>query len=250
AAPPHPMSRPLRELTARRLVQACGNLEIRQGTRVQALEASGAAVTGVRCAADDGQAESLTADLVIDASGRGTLTLDVLKSMGAALPEETSIGVDLTYATAVYDIPDDAPRDWLGLFPCPSARGSGRGALMLPLEGNRWIVTAGARHDEKAPADEAAFLAFAKQLRTPTLHEAIQHAQPRGGIMRYGFPESLFGHYERLPDFPRGLLPIGDAICRFNPVHGQGMSVATKEAGLLYRTLRSHAGEPDDLVSP
>ena len=55
------------------------------------------------------------------------LTLDALKSMGATLPGETAIGVDLTYATAVYDIPDDAPDDWKGLFRFPSARGSGRG---------------------------------------------------------------------------------------------------------------------------
>jgi 2-polyprenyl-6-methoxyphenol hydroxylase-like FAD-dependent oxidoreductase len=188
------------------------------------------------------------ADLVVDASGRGTLTLDVLRSMGEALPEETSIGVDLTYATAVYDIPDDAPHDWLGLFHFPSARGSGRGALMLPLEGHRWIVTVGARHDEKAPADEAAFLAFAKQLRTPTLHNAIQHAKLHGGITRYGFPESLFRHYERLPEFPRGLLPIGDAICRFNPVHGQGMSVAAMEACALKRVLARCAAERDSLA--
>src|SRR6185295_9711069 len=112
------MSRPLLELTVRRLVQAHG-IEIRQGCRVQALVASGAAVTGVLCASGDGKAESVPADLVVDASGRGTLTLDVLKSMGEALPEETSIGVDLTYATAVYDIPDDAPPDWLGLFHFP-----------------------------------------------------------------------------------------------------------------------------------
>src|SRR5678816_2395664 len=84
------MSRPLLELTVRRLVQAYGNVEIRPGWRVQALEARGAAVTGVRCAAGDGTAESLTADLVVDASGRGTLTLDALKSMGATLPGETS----------------------------------------------------------------------------------------------------------------------------------------------------------------
>jgi 2-polyprenyl-6-methoxyphenol hydroxylase-like FAD-dependent oxidoreductase len=135
----------------------------------------------------------------------------------------------------------------LGLFHFPSARGSGRGALMLPLEGNKWIVTAGARHDEQAPADEAGFLAFAKQLRTPTLHNAIQHAKLHGRILRYGFPESLFRHYERLPEFPRGLLLIGDAICRFNPVHGQGMSVAAMEASALRRVLAQRATERDPL---
>ena len=240
------MSRALLELTVRRLVQAHANIEIRQGCRVLGIVASGDAVTGVRYTGDGGKAETLPADLVVDASGRGTLTLDTLKSMGTALAEETEIGVDLNYATAVYDIPDDAPRDWLGLFVFPSVRGSG-GALMLPLEGKRWIITVGARHDEKAPADEAEFLAFAQKLRRPTLHNAIQHAKLHGGITRYGFPESLFRHYERLPDFPRGLVPIGDAICRFNPVHGQGMSVAAMEACALGRLLTQRSAEKDPI---
>jgi 2-polyprenyl-6-methoxyphenol hydroxylase-like FAD-dependent oxidoreductase len=68
-----------------------------------------------------------------------------------------------------------------------------------------------------------------------------------GGILRYGFPESLFRHYERLPDFPRGLLPMGDAICRFNPVHGQGMSVAAMEACALGRVLAQRTAEKDPI---
>src|SRR5262245_42772410 len=110
------MSRPLLELTARRLVQAHARVEIRPRCRVQGLVTSGPAVTGVQYAAADGQTETLSADLVIDASGRGTLTLDTLSAMGAVRPEETEIGVDLHYATAVYDIPGDAPGDWKGLF--------------------------------------------------------------------------------------------------------------------------------------
>ena len=167
----------------------------------------------MRWAGGDGRVESLAADLVVDASGRGTLTLDALKSMARALPAETTIGVDLNYGTAVYDIPGDAPADWQGLFVFPAVRGAG-GAILLPLEGKRWIVTIGTRHDEKAPADEAAVLAFAQRLRQPTLHDAIRRATPRGPVTRFGFPESLFRHYERLGDFPPGLLPIGDYIGR------------------------------------
>jgi 2-polyprenyl-6-methoxyphenol hydroxylase-like FAD-dependent oxidoreductase len=241
------MSRPLLELTVRRLVQMHDRIEIRQRCRVLSLGASDDAVTGVQYADSSSTVNTLTADLVVDASGRGTLTLDTLKSMGHALAEETEIGVDLNYATAVYDIPDDAPGDWLGLFVFPSVRGSG-GALLLPLEGKRWIITVGARHDEKAPADEVGFLTFAQRLRRPTLHNAIEHAKLHGRILRYGFPESLFRHYERLPDFPRGLLPIGDAICRFNPVHGQGMSVAAMEACALRRVLAQRSAETDPLA--
>jgi hypothetical protein len=75
------------------------------------------------------------------------------------LPEETIIGVDLAYATAIFAIPDDAPGDWKGVF-CfrPGGRGS-RGSLMLPLEGHRWIVTVGGRHGDIPPGDEAGFMA-------------------------------------------------------------------------------------------
>jgi 2-polyprenyl-6-methoxyphenol hydroxylase-like FAD-dependent oxidoreductase len=243
------MSRSLLELTVRRLVQTRANLEIRQRCRVQDLVAreDGAAVTGVRFADGDGKAETLSADLVVDASGRGTLTLEHLQSIGRALPEETTIGVDVTYATAVFDIPEDAPHDWKGVFCFPSAGRKSHGALMLPLEGRRWIVTVAGRHDDKAPGDEAGFMAFAQQLRAPTIYNAIKHAKRLGEIARFGFPASTYRHYERLDHFPRGLLPLGDAVCRFNPVHGQGMSVAAQEARALGQLLAQRATEPEPL---
>jgi hypothetical protein len=87
------------------------------------------------------KSETLGADLSIDASGRGTLTLGLLESIGHALPEATTIGVDLAYATAVFAIPENAPPDWKGVFSFSQAPQSSRGALLLPLEGERWIVT-------------------------------------------------------------------------------------------------------------
>jgi len=233
------MSRPLVELTVRRRVQETPSIELRTGCQVQGLVPSpdGAAVTGVRYTSPSGTEETVAADLVIDASGRGTPTLDALAAMGRTAPAETTIGVDLGYASAVFAIPDDAPKDWKGAFCLPGAGRASRGSLMLPLEGHRWIATVGGRHGDQPPGDEAGFMEYAQALRTQTIYSAIKHAKRLGEIARFRFNESVLRHYQRLENFPRGVLPIGDAICRFNPIYGQGMSVAAQEAVALRRLL-------------
>ncbi|MGH7304725.1 MAG: FAD-dependent monooxygenase [Candidatus Rokuibacteriota bacterium] len=212
------------------------------------LRPDGAAVTGVRYTDAAGRTETAGADLVIDASGRGTPTLDALAALGRIPPAETTIGVDLAYASAVFAIPDDAPKDWKGVFCFPGAGRASRGSLMLPLEGHRWIATVGGRHGDIPPGDEAGFMEYAKGLRTPTIYNAIKHAKRLGDIARFRFNESVLRHYQRLEDFPRGVLPIGDAICRFNPIYGQGMSVAAQEAVALRRLLALRARERDPLA--
>ena len=89
---------------------------------------------------------------------------------------------------------------------------------------------------------------YAKGLRTQTLYDAIRHAKRQGDIARFRFNESVLRHYQRIASFPRGVLPIGDAICRFNPIHGQGMSVASQEAVALGRSLARRAAEKDPMA--
>jgi len=230
-------------------VCAYANIEVRQRCRVQACvaRADGAAVTGVRCRLADGKSTTLDADLVIDASGRGTLTLGLLTSLGWALPEETTIGVDLAYATAVFAIPATAREDWKGVFCFAQVPKTNFAALLLPMEGQRWIVTVGGRHGHAPPGDADGFMACVQQLRTPTIYNAIKHARRLGEIARFQFPASEYRHYEQLEAFPRGLLPIGDALCRFNPVYGQGMSVAAQEARALGQLLATRATERDPM---
>ena len=105
-------------------------------------------------------------------------------------------------------------------------------------------------HGQLVPENVGEFIAFAKTLRTQTIHDAIKDAVPIGPIHRFGFPGSMRRHFERLDSFPDHLLPVGDAICRFNPAFGQGMSVAAQEVGVLKRLIEARALDADPLKGP
>jgi 2-polyprenyl-6-methoxyphenol hydroxylase-like FAD-dependent oxidoreductase len=242
------MTRPLLEFVARRLVQRECNVVLNAHCRVTAcLEApDGRAVRGVRYESAHGQSHELAADFVIDASSRGALTLDLLDSIGLPRPERTEIGIDLRYATAMFEIPFIAPPDWRAILHRPSVHNC-RGGLLVPVENNCWQVNLTALHGEPVPESVAEFIAFAKTLRTQTIHDAIAGATPIGPIRRFAFPSSIRRRFETLERFPDRLLPLGDVICQFNPAFGQGMSVAAQEAGALKRLLAARAAEAHPL---
>ena len=233
------LSRPLIEFVTRQRVEQQGTIALRPRCRVLELVASDdqTAVTGVRYEDADGLVSILAADLIIDASGRGALSLALLDSIGAARPAETEIGIDITYASAIFDIPGDAPAEWKGLVHVPLPPMNSRGALILPMENRRWIVSLGGAHGDAPPGDLDGFIAYTKGFRTSTIYDSLRHATQAGDIARFSFPSSVRRHYQRLERFPRGLIPVADAICRFNPAFGQGMSVAAQEACVLQRLL-------------
>jgi 2-polyprenyl-6-methoxyphenol hydroxylase-like FAD-dependent oxidoreductase len=241
------MTRPLLEFVVRRAVQRESNIALNAHCRVtRFLEAPGKdAVAGVHYEHGN-RSHKLAADLVVDASSRGALTLDFLDSVGLPKPEETEIGIDLRYATATFEIPSVDPPDWRAVLHRPSVHNC-RGGLLVPVEEKCWQVNLTALHGEAVPESVAKFVAFAKTLRTQTIHDAIAGARPVGRIYRFGFFSSLRRHFATLERFPDHLLPLGDAICRFNPAFGQGMSVAAQQAGALRRLLEARTSNADPL---
>jgi 2-polyprenyl-6-methoxyphenol hydroxylase-like FAD-dependent oxidoreductase len=241
------LSRPAIERVCRRRLEEEPNVDIRSRARVVGLVASAdrGAVAAVRYQ-DEGEAvHELTADLVVDASGRAIPTLSFLDSIGAPKPKQTEIGVDVGYASAIFD-PSEASRDWMGLFHFGMPPGEGRGALIFPIENGRWVVTVARRPGGEMPSDIESLLAYTRTLRTTTAWEALRTAKPVTAVARYGFPASLRRHFHEL-DLPRGLVPVADSICRFNPLFGQGMSVAAMEAVMLGKLLAARRSLRDPL---
>jgi len=242
------MTRPLLEFVVRRLIERQSNIALISHCRVtQLLESPDrTAVTGVRYDDADGRGTELAADFVVDASSRGTLTLELLDRVGLPRPEERQIGIDLHYATAMFRIPSSAPPDWRAVLHRPSAQ-SGRGGLLVPVENDCWQVNLTRVHGGIAPENVPDFIAFARTLRTQTIYAAIKDAVPLGPIYRFVFRCSIRRRFEALERFPDHLLPLGDAICRFNPAFGQGMSVAAQQACALRQLIEARMSNADSL---
>jgi 2-polyprenyl-6-methoxyphenol hydroxylase-like FAD-dependent oxidoreductase len=241
------MSRPLIEHVVRQRLRKHTNVMLLDRCRVLDLVADDdGSVTGVQCGVVDGPVRSLRADLIIDASARGSLTLALLNAIGLPQPEQTEIGIDIVYATATFAAAEP-PANWKMAITFPDNPSSGKAGYLFPIEGGRWTALVSERHVAMPPDSVEGFLELTRQLRTSTIYDTLKHAKPVDKVHRFGFAESSWRHYERVEAFPRGLLPIGDAICRFNPIYGQGMTVAIQEACALKNLLATQAGHKDPL---
>ncbi len=224
-------TRPLLERAIRRRVLQDARIELR-GESVAGLILDGGRTTGVRTSS-----EAVLADLVVDASGRGSQLPAWVAEHGYSPPRVSEVEIDLGYASRLYRIPRSRTRDWdvMAIYPKPPH--STKAAVIFPVEGDRWIVTAGGSVGDHPAGDEAGFMAFLDALDQPDLAQAIRGAEPVSPIWTMRFPRESRLFYEQMHPRPRGVVVIGDALCSFNPLFGQGVSVAALEALALDRAL-------------
>jgi 2-polyprenyl-6-methoxyphenol hydroxylase-like FAD-dependent oxidoreductase len=233
------------EKCIRRRVMARQRIVLRGGFRVEALcwDRTAGQVTGVsgrpRSSSPQADAETIFADLVVDASGRASNIAARLTDIGFPPPRALVVEGHLSYTSRLYHhTADDADGDWSGTMEYTYAPHVRRGGVLVTVEGKRRQVALIGAAGESAANDEAGFLDFARRLRNPLFAESITGATPAGPIYRMLNLKNQWTPYHRMRRWPDRLLCMGDVICALNPVYGQGMTVAGMQTLILRDLLK------------
>jgi flavin-dependent dehydrogenase len=227
-------SRPLLDWAVHAQLAHAVSLDVLEDHEAAGLVPNGRDVAGVRLRSG----ETMAADLVVDATGRRSRAPAWLAALGYPAPPETLVDPLLGYASRYYAIPDGFDPGWKALYLQADPPATRRTGGLFPQEGGRWICSLSGAGRDYGPTDEEGFLDFAKGLRDPVLYEAIRAAEPLSPITGFRRTANHRRHYERLPAWPHGFVVMGDAACAFNPIYGQGMTVAALSALALDECLR------------
>ncbi|MER6340402.1 FAD-dependent monooxygenase [Streptomyces tendae] len=236
-------TRALVDWTVRAAVLEHPRIEVRR-VAADGLTGSAGRVRGVRVSGPDGEAD-LDADLVVDASGRGTRIVTWLDGLGLSGVRTRTVDSGLVNASRVYRVPAGAERFPLTIVQAdPYVSRPGRSAMVMPVEGDRWLVSCGGTRGGEPPADAEGFLRYTLDLPDPIVGRLISGAEPLTDVHVSRSTSNVRHYLDKAPHWPEGLVVLGDALGTFNPAYGQGMSVAAFGARVLGRELE-RAGGPD-----
>ncbi|MFI1418192.1 FAD-dependent oxidoreductase [Streptomyces sp. NPDC020731] len=239
-------TRDLLDFVLRSRVLADERVTLRQEATALDLEGDATVVTGVRIRTAD-EESILHADLVIDASGRGSRTPQWLAERGVPAVSERVVNAGVAYATRVYDAPEATREINFPLVNVQAnpAKAPGRGGIILPVEGNRWIVTLSGTRGGEPTDDPDGFVDFALGLDDPVIGELIKDARPLGDVTTTRATANRRRYYEQAERWPDGFVVLGDAVAGYNPVYGHGLTVAAQCALAVRDVLRTTGpGQP------
>jgi 2-polyprenyl-6-methoxyphenol hydroxylase-like FAD-dependent oxidoreductase len=232
------VSRPVLEFLVRRRVLEIPGVSLRDGFRVSGL---GQTADGWEVSGSTG--ETVLGDMVVDASGRGSRLPHWLTELGYSVPEPESVEAKLGYASRRYQGPEPPPLEsGLVIVATPE---SPVGSTILPIEDREWLVLAAGYGERRPSRDTSQFADFLSSLRDRAAADLVRCLQPLGDVAVYRQTGNRRIPYARAAYWPRSLLVIGDALCAFNPIYGQGITVAAVQAELLGKAI----GEVEDVRS-
>ncbi|MFD4242723.1 NAD(P)/FAD-dependent oxidoreductase [Streptomyces sp. NPDC058525] len=230
-------SRDLIDWGVRTATLAIPNVIVRTGITVTSLTGTASTVSGVRIRDENHEESELSADLVIDATGRGSKAPEWLTAIGAPKVPETVVDAGVRYASRRYRAPEGAESNWpvIHIQADPREGRPGQVVSIISIEDGQWHVSLSGTRGGEPSADEALFEDFARKVRHPLAADFLARAEPISDVVVYARTANRQRQFEKAA-MPTGFVVIGDAATSLNPVYGHGMSAAGLGAVALRET--------------